>query len=306
MSAFDKNIIPHEKLYIVKFSKVQLSPCLIFIHGGPGLNCGVIEYLIEYEELFKSLDYNIILYDQRACGRSDNKSIDSDKISHSDNVNDLDEIYQYLESKNLKIAGLIGHSYGAKLLYDFLKKTGLTIPSIFVSTADTILIPRLNNLNLDLAYLKKNNSEKYQEILEKMDNLELKKLWQLTEELAPFFQENTDRPYFYWANLDLYKKYQEIQQQINLPINNQVFMSVRKNLYEKEGNFRVDIDHLNIPYLWVNGIQDYIVNGVNSLISNRQKVIPFFKSSHYPHIEENNRFSQLVNKFMKNIRSDYV
>ena len=150
------------------------------------------------------------------------------------------------------------------MLFDFLKITGLRIPAIFVSTADSILTPRLNNLTLDFIYLKKTNPVKYQEILEKMDNIDLKKIWELTEELAPFFQENKDRDYFYWANLISFEKNQEIQKLINLSMNTQVFRSVRKNLYSNEANFNVDIDKLTTPYLWINGIHDYIMNGTDT------------------------------------------
>jgi proline iminopeptidase len=63
----------------------------------------------------------------------------------------------YLLSIGIKINGLVGHSYGAKLLYDFFQQVRIDVPGIFLSTADSILIPRLNNLNLnlDLNYLKK-------------------------------------------------------------------------------------------------------------------------------------------------------
>src|SRR5476649_2031188 len=111
MSTFNKSILPHDNFYIATFSKNENFPFLVFIHGGPGLNCGTIEYFIEHEELFKLLDYNIVLYDQRACGRSPRVIGNSEKILHSDNINDLHEIYQYLESADLKVAGLIGHSY---------------------------------------------------------------------------------------------------------------------------------------------------------------------------------------------------
>jgi proline iminopeptidase len=300
MPTFNKKIIPHEKFYLTSFSKNENAPYFLFIHGGPGFNCGVVEYLIENEDYFSSLNFNLILYDQRGCGRSSLYFKDCQAVTHADNINDLIEISEYLSSINLKVNGFIGHSYGAKLLFDFIKITRVTIPSIFVSTSDSILVPRLNNIALDFAYLKRTNPEKYLETLEKMDNFDLKKIWELTEELAPLFQENTDRQYFYWANLSLWEKCKEIQARINLPMNPQVLMEVRKDLYSNEENFSADIESLSTPYLWINGIHDYI-SDIHSTLTKRKNITPFFKSAHYPHIEENDRFCQLINKFIFNI-----
>src|SRR6185312_8464649 len=162
----------------------------------------------------------------RMCGRSINFS--NDPI-HKDNISDLNEVYLFLiESEGLKIKGFIGHSYGAKLLYDFIRQYNVNIPAVFVATADSILTPRVNNFILDLKYLATKDSEKHKEVLQKMDNLGHEKLWELTEELNPLFMENKDRPFAYWANLDCYKKFQEVQKKVNLPINNKTFMSVRK------------------------------------------------------------------------------
>src|SRR5579872_3857767 len=184
MPIFKKNILKHQKFYIASFSKKVDAPYLIFIHGGPGFNCATVEYLIEYEDFFKALDCNIIVYDQRGCGRSTEYFKCSGKVVHADNVNDLQEVYQYLTKvAGFQIKGLIGHSYGAKLLFDFLKKTKLIIPSIFVSTANSILTPRLNNLISDLGYLKKIDVKKYQEIIAKIDGIDIESIWKLTEEL---------------------------------------------------------------------------------------------------------------------------
>ena len=99
---------------------------------------------------------------------------------------------------------MIGHSYGAKLLFDYYKTYKSTIPGVFVSTAKSILTPRLNNLMLDLSYLKKSNLEQYNKIYNELNNRDLNKIWDLSEQLTPVFQENKDRPYLYWANLKCY------------------------------------------------------------------------------------------------------
>ena len=296
-SSYKKEVISNSAFYIVAFTKNVIWPYLIFIHGGPGFNCGSVEYLIENDALFESLQYNLILYDQRACGRSLKFE---KKVTHEDNVNDLYQIYEFLVERELNIGGFMGHSYGAKLLFDFYNIFKLTMPGVFVSTARSIITPRLNNILLDLAYLKTENQEKYQEIIMNMDNFDLKEMWSLTEALAPLFQKNKDRPYLYWANLVCFKRIQKIQNDINLPVNNQIFMEVRKDLYSDKANFSVEIDNLNIPALWINGVHDYIMDGAKEVFSNNPKITHFYKSAHYPHLEENERFCEVVNDFLGN------
>ncbi len=300
MNTYSKEILYHPDFYISKYTKNPNKGYVVFIHGGPGLNCGVIEHLIEHYKLFNSLDHNIILYDQRNCGRS-NKI--SGTVLHQDNISDLQKIILHLTNHHkLKINALIGHSYGAKLLFDYSKKYSSSIPSVFVSTADSILTPRLNNLMLDLSYLKKNNLDQYKKLLSDIDNFNINKLWEISEKLTPLFQENKDRPYFYWANLECFHAVQEAQRQINLPLEMQTFVSVRKDLYSNESNFSVDINSLELSKLWINGFHDFVMNGHETAMSNNPKIITFYKSSHYPHIEENIRFTEVVNHFIKDVR----
>jgi proline iminopeptidase len=301
MPIFEKSILPHEKFYICKFTKNIDAPYLVFIHGGPGLNCGTLDYLIEFSNFFNALNCNLVLYDQRGCGKSI-KFFDSNiYVSHNDNVKDFEEIYNFLLSEvKLKIYGFIGHSYGSKLLADFYKSTNSKLPGIFLATANSLLTPRLNNLMSDLNYLKKSDPDKYAEAMSKSTHtIDLKIIWQLTEELAPHFQENKDRYLLYWSNLSIFEMIQKIQKEINLPINQNVFMSVRKDLYSDENNFLVDIESLNIKKLWINGFQDSIMGEPMFGLANRGKVTLFAKSAHYPHIEENEHFCEVINEFTK-------
>lgn len=187
------------------------------------------------------MNYNFILYDQRGCGRSSIQN-SHERVVHADNVDDLYKLSLYLkEQHQLNIAALMGHSYGAKIVFDFQKKYPASIPLIFIATAESILIPRLNNLLLDFTFLKKEYPERYKSIVEKMENVNFEKIWDLTEELAPVFLENKERPYHYWANLDVFKMAQEVQAKLKISVNHNVFMSVRKDLYSSQNNYSVDI-----------------------------------------------------------------
>lgn len=293
---YQKKIVPHPDLYVCHFIKPDCHHNLIFIHGGPGFNCGTLEFFIEHDNIFKSLNYNIILYDQRACGRSKKQEA---AVSHHDNINDLNELIMYLMHNQISVSGLIGHSYGAKLLLDFYKLHPVKIPGIFIGIADSMLTPRLNNFMSDLVYLKKTDSVKYQKILSTLDSsLNIEALWSLTEELSSLFQENQDRPFQAWGNLNYMKRSQEIQKLINIPTNQNILMDVRKNIYRDETYCRVDIDSLAIPYLWINGLHDYAMNGAAHLFSHKNVKV-FYQSGHYPHIEENQTFCESVNEFFE-------
>lgn len=299
MPKFIKKIIQDSDFYIVSFIDKPYLPYILFIHGGPGFNCAILEYLIENEALFDTLNCNIILYDQRECGRS---LVSNLPVLHKHNIKDLHQIITSIsQDHKLKISCLVGHSYGAKLLYDYYKKYDSQYLAVFISIADSIITPRLNNLLLDLNYLEKHYPERYKEIFEKINTLDFNSLWEVSEKLAPIFQENKERPYFYWANLTCMNKVMSIQNEMKFLPNNDVFMSVRKDLYSDKANYSVEIDKLKIPKLWINGVHDFIMNGSSAVLSPNPKVKTFFHSSHYPYIEENKKFCELLNEFIKSI-----
>lgn len=300
MSVFTRYTEPHPYLYVAVFTQSKNLPCLIFIHGGPGLNAGVLEYLIEHERIFDTLEYDIVLYDQRGCGRSKNPAGNS--VFHQDNLIDLQELYELL-IKKYEIAGIIGHSYGAKLLFDYLQNSARLIPGIFVATSHSILVPRINNLLLDLAWLKQVDVVKYQQIFQDFDDFDQEKLWILSEKLAGVFQKNKTRPYVYWANLEWKDKVEVIQNKLGLSINTDVFSSVRKDLYSKPERYSIDIEVLDQPCLRINGFHDFIVNNSIEISSLVKNYMIFYKSAHYPHIEENIRFCEVSNIF---IRGNYA
>lgn len=297
MNDFKKNILTNPEFYITTFTKNPNIPYVLFIHGGPGLNSGTLEYLIEHHNLFNTLQYNIILYDQRNCGKSNKLPR---RVLHHDNIDDLQKIILHLTvCCNLNICTLIGHSYGAKLLFDYVKQFESIIPCVFISTAKSILTPRMNNLMLDLSYLKKNHIDLYNKTFNEIDDIDINKLWIISEQLTPIFQENKDRPFFYWANLGYYNLVQKIQKIINLPSDTKTFISVRQDLYSNKSNFSVNINELEISKLWINGFHDFVINGHEMAMSKEPGIITLYKSSHYPHIEENERFSELLNDFIK-------
>lgn len=294
MDVFQKEIISSSDIYLVKFTKNRHLPYLLFIHGGPGFHCGILEYLIEHNELFQSINCNIVMYDQRHCGRSASKE---HLVTHQDNINDLHFIISLLqETHQLKLGALVGHSYGAKLLADYITNHPSDIFLIFISFSESLLRPRLNNLMLDLAYLKQNEVEKYQEIFSSFQKIEHSELWTLTEALSPYFQINQTRGSLYWANMQWYQRTQAIQKELDISVNFEVFTSVRKDIYSQIDRLNCNIKDIPNSKLWISGFHDFIMDGQMTAFSTDLDIITFYQSAHYPHIEENERFCRIVNE----------
>lgn len=297
MDLFQKEIIANPDFYIVKFTKQPALPYFLFIHGGPGFHCGVLDYLIENNELFQAIDCNIILYDQRNCGRS---PLSEQSINHNQNVGDLSLIVSLIQKTyQLKLGALMGHSYGAKILADYAKISPTDIPLIFVATSESLLRPRLNNLMLDFAYLKQTHPQKYNEIFNSIQEVDHSKLWELSETLASYFQKNVNRGSIYWANTEWYGRVQELQTELNIPINLDVFASVRKDIYSNKEHLTCDISSIEGDKLWITGFHDFIMDGQMAAFSYDPNIITFYQSAHYPHIEENERFCRVVNEFLQ-------
>lgn len=269
-------------------------PYLVFVHGGPGFHSGVLEYLIEREGIFDTLNFNLILYDQRNCGRSPRCF---DDVQHSDNVNDLQKLCQLFENQGEEIRGIVGHSYGAIVVNDYMCNYMSYCKAILIATSSSILKTRINNLLLDFCYLKATNNAVYDEILNDLDELSVEKLVKITNKIDSIFIKNNFRRYFYWANMAWEEKTNLIQKILGMPMNAKVFQSVRNDLYKNSQTERDSIQYES--RLFVNGFHDYIMDGSRSWLKPEPRNILFMKSGHYPHIEEQVRFCEVVNDFLK-------
>lgn len=275
-----------EEIYVSILGKKENKKHVLFIHGGPGLNSqSLCNYLLASQSL-NNLDANIVFYDQRGCGKS---SIGKVKNNYEQQIIDLEMVVKHLP-KFIKLAGIIGHSYGAKLLSDFQKNAKLQIPLIFLSTAKNIDVPRQNNIKLDLEYLRESDPKKHEEIVNKLDRLSL---WDISLFLASTFSNNPHRMQRYWYNEKAMTDYLEISKNGQYPMNNEVFESLRAELYNSK-NKDVLIDGLN-SYLLI-GLHDYIMEG-SKVLANDKTVI-FENSSHYPHLEEAEKFCKVVNEII--------
>ncbi|MBN21105.1 MAG: hypothetical protein CL678_07435 [Bdellovibrionaceae bacterium] len=57
----------------------------------------------------------------------------------------------------------------------------------------------------------------------------------------------------------------------------------------------MSFEKLDVPYLWINGEQDKILKKYRS--ESNENII-FKYSGHYPHIEETDKFVEIINSFL--------
>lgn len=87
---------------------------LVILHGGPGLDHSY--FLPQMEALAEK--YQLIFYDQRACGRSD-VDVDSSTINMNQFVDDLDSLRSWFRFDKIN---LLGHSFGGLLAMRYALK----------------------------------------------------------------------------------------------------------------------------------------------------------------------------------------
>jgi proline iminopeptidase len=74
---------------------------MLFVHGGPGMNSQVLEYMRDNKSFLNNLDLEVIFYDQRNCGRSVGYE---EKVTHQDNIDDLESLIKKLEDEEVKLS----------------------------------------------------------------------------------------------------------------------------------------------------------------------------------------------------------
>lgn len=147
---------------------------ILFVHGGPGLDHS---YLLP-QMAGLSENFQLIFYDQRACGRS-SYNVDTTSISIRGFMNDIEELRKELNIEKLTI---LGHSWGSLLAMYYgiqhaqnIKKMILVNPvspdSKYREKEQEILISRMTNEDslaqaqiMDSEALKNHESEAYEKL----------------------------------------------------------------------------------------------------------------------------------------------
>lgn len=291
-----KIVISHSSLYIaVLFPKnKKVSKFCLYVHGGPGSHSGYFEEFIKDNSHYNNSDIGWIIYDQRGCGRS---SIpDLSELGHNDNIDDLKEVIEVV-SREYKVSAIVGHSYGAFLLYDYNKKYSSSILSVFLGMARDMSMPRRRSLMIDINILKENQPEDYIKILPCINEYS-DCLWKASKSVRKLIVDRSKRKLYYWGNIEKMSEYFDVMDRVSLEENNDTFFKVRSTLYsEEETDLKVYNKFLGKQFLWINGLHDYLMGGESESYSDNS-ITMFCNSGHYPHIEEGPRFLELLERLI--------
>lgn len=287
----------HPNLYVAQInpSSGNAESYAIYIHGGPGNHCAYFEEFIKNESSYQNSTIGWIVYDQRGCGRS--QGYEEDTLTHPNNVEDLRDLIAEL-SKDKKISALVGHSYGAWLVYEYVEKYGNDIPVVLVGMASKIGLPKNRSLSMDLQILKQNQADDYQDIISQIDEY-TQNLWKMAKLVRQKMKSPELRKHYYWGCPQTMHLYDELKASVPVKEDDKVFRIVRATLYQNEQDMSgPHTKPLGDKYLWINGFHDYLMGG-EFLDADNKGITTFFKSGHYPHLEEPARFTELLEEFVK-------
>lgn len=270
---------------------------ILYVHGGPGSHGAHFEEAVKEVEAYKRLKYGLVSYDQRSCGRSD-KSVEP--MTHIRNIDDLRMLYHQLNAgDNLNLVGVFGHSYGAWLAYDMLlANPDIGIKLILAGRSVDRLLSRNRLVLIDLILLRIFQPEDYMELTQIIKNYD-GPMWKLAKTIRSRMKDTTMRKMYYWGNLEIMRWYDQLKERVSIPDNDSVFHEVRETMYEDDANLRdFDPDLLEQDVLWINGFHDFLMGGELYSDSVDTPITTFLNSGHYPHLEEADRFVDVVNAFL--------
>ena len=265
---------------------------LLTLHGGPGAGH---DYLEPLDRL--AIDRPVVFYDQLGCGRSDQP--DNRSLWRMERfVAEVDTVRQAL---GLKQIHLLGQSWGGWLAIEYM----LTHPSGVISltlASTSASIPQF------VAEAKRLKSELPPAVYETMQRYEAAKDYHNPEYEAAV-QE------FYKRHLCRLPEYPEPLQRSGANINNNpaVYETMNgPNEFTVTGNLkdwdRTDrLGEISVPTLITVGRYDEITPACATTlqqgIPNSQMVV-FEESSHVAHLEEREKFLQVVTDFLAEVESE--
>jgi proline iminopeptidase len=115
-----------QQLYHKWYGKAS-DPALVFIHGGPGYNAASFE--IDMAPRLAKLGYQVMVYDQRGCGRSEGLK---GEFSYAEAVEDLRAL---IAERHVAKAHLLGHSFGGTIAVKFAEQHAEMVASIVLISA---------------------------------------------------------------------------------------------------------------------------------------------------------------------------
>lgn len=297
-----------DQWYIARGSNID-NPILIFFHGGPGSpqTGAQHKYNRELEKHFL-----VVNWDQRGCGKSYNKNIDSQTMNVQQLLSDAYELVQYLlERFNKKKVYIMGHSMGALLGILFVKKyPEVTIAYVGINQPINRPLEEEDSYRWTLDYASKINDKKAVEELEKIgapkngsyksiDGL-VKQRTYLTKIGGVTYKKNA-----MFINMHyLLSSHFNLRDRLNFF---KGFSFTSQYLWEELSSYNIteSIVELNVPVYFVMGRHDKIVhNLVENFYQNvkapRKSLIVLEKSGHLACFEEPEVFNAfMINKVLE-------
>lgn len=271
---------------------------LLYIHGGPGSHSGYFEEVIKNSKAYQSnFPFGWICYDQRNCGRS--KSVSS-AVCHEDNIRDLEKLCSALKKNNIEIKALIGHSYGARLAYQYCQSCHSSIKKlILLGRAEKGSWSYKRSILMDLLILKMTQANIYQDLLPELKNFD-EPSYELRNVIREKMTNPDDRKYYYWGNLEAMQNYENIKKNCPFQDNDQTFHEVISTFPKDQSFQQFDLTKIDQDVLWINGLHDFLMAGELFFGDNHPYITTYTNSGHYPHIEEPEHFANDLKNFVLN------
>jgi pimeloyl-ACP methyl ester carboxylesterase len=305
----EKVVINNSEQWLLVRGKNSSAPLVIHVQAGPGLpiipEANTMEKLMHLED-----KYLVAYWDQRACGKSFNKSINNKALNFSQLSDDVIQCTRYLLKKYEKNKSIIiGYSIGATLSLMAAAKDSSIFDRLFLVGID-IDIPTANNYALEYLMTKsKGNKKLSKQVIdlgkEPITNAKLfQKRAKLLTNLGGIKTGSSYNRLLMATitNMIFSKAYRlsdipktikgmEFSQNALLP----EFSSL--NLFDKIKSIGVPVHFIQGK---LDGIAPYLtaVKYYESLQADRKSFTCFDNSAHMPHYDEPEKFSRLLEEMI--------
>jgi proline iminopeptidase len=259
---------------------------ILIINGGPGMNC---EGFASLAELLK--DHNqVILYDQRGTGKSDLIKVDSSTVTMNLMAKDIETLRNHLKIKDWIV---LGHSFGGILAEYYASKYPESIKSMILSSSGGIDLDVFtkvgNKINSRLSRSDKDSLNYWSSRIDKGDTTFFAKQ-QRAKFLAPAYLYN--------------KKYAPVIAERLTQGKPEINELVFKDMFKIKYDCKEALKNFTKPVLIIQGKQDIVGDEIaykaHSVLKN-SKVVFINKCCHYGWLEQKDRYTGELEKFIKSV-----
>lgn len=259
---------------VVNPSLLRSRPPIVVVHGGPGLPHS---YLLPLTRAIA--DRCIVFYDQIGCGRSSSPS----RIGFYSIELSVQDLHELLESLHVERCCLFGHSFGGILCYEYLNSAAYSaslteVVGIVLANTPTSILATKAEISRKLGDL----------IMEGVRNEDLDAAFKVRHscsvaDSAPLIEAESSKSKLpFWSGLDAIKGWE---------IRAKASDAGRSSLCK-------------IPCLVLRGAADF-VSQVNveawKLVFSNVQLVEINRSSHMPHIENEEGFKVSLTNFLTRI-----